>query len=705
MPNLVHQPHAVYIRQHWTDTWLPAPGLYCESFRFACGPDVSEALLTRNHGHAVLTAGTQVLAPRAKLDLSGWFVKVELSQDNGLGAVPAVKWIGVIVGEAEQRAGSQIVGIPIGSQAFQARGLEFLLQRKLVDSAFTQAVEDLEDREIQRSVGFNLGAGRGSESQRRANRSFSEGEKGPFVFRFQLDVAEEWTAANIVDYLLTYHAPADRDGLVRVPIAFDAGLSTEILGTFKPTLSSEGKTVKELLDELVDRRRAMTWFLSPTAFGGVLELPNLRVFTFNHEALNLPSGQVVPPNPSIVPWYQEDDNTIKSLSLTRDDATRIDLVIARGEPLGACWTVSQALDTLDKDWSSTQQTAYNDGATNDAGYASLPTFEDQKTANQAVRNGAFLLKVYRYFRVPLDWDGTMPTGGEVVCPIPFDPEDPPDELESTTFWVAGLRFQTRLPLLSEHDYEDVASITNETLDESSAEYLRPFGVIYHSGTSRYYPIDRLPVGAWDVEPESGGRHWSIGVRMQEEQLGVILDVHGAMQHAIAADEFVAADEADEGDYTATLRWQDIYLTVFAEFDQHVEAREPETLTTDSDAVRELVIRVPNARLDYLVPGTVIGLETDGTLQTSGGGYVRDDREKLKDIAAAAWRWYGQTRRALTGTVRNLVTTLRIGDLISVIGDPLEPVEVYSVITSMTYDVRGGTITIQTQFASLDLTAF
>lgn len=725
MANRYHQPHAVYIRQFWAAGWTFVPGLYCDWAKYACAPDTNEAQLSRNYGGKVMTAGTDYLANRDPLEIEGYYVKVEISQDNGLGEVPPIKWIGIIVGTEDDRVGIQNIADEIGRQTWQCRGLEFLLMRKIVDSSFVKQPpaegedDDPRDHEIGRAIGFNLGAGRGNDSLRVGNRSVSLGTKATYIFAEALDANvspglteddrnREWQADQILAYLLAYQYPTDAAGIVKVPLFIDVGLSTQILTTFKPTLEAEGKTVFQLLNELIDRRRIMTWALFPTAIGGTVELPNIAVFTFNGEPLVLPSGTVVPANPRQGVWFQDDQNIYQSFRVLTEDATRVDQIIVRGEPLGACFTVSDAVDTLEPDWSEDLQDAYNAGANTDASYLLLD-WEEKKSANEQVRTDDRLKKVYSYFRIPPTWDGTM-NGTEIVCPNPGMLDDE-DNKVSTEFWIPGLRFQHRLPLLIESDYTTVASITSESLVGSKPEYRLPFAVAFRSaesGTetdSRYYALDRLPQGGWKALLESGGRHYSASLRMQDDAPGIVIGVHGFPQHAIARAEFVATDDADATDYEADFDWKDIFATVFLEFDQRLEYRYPEVLTTETDAVRELIINVPNARLDYLTPGTVIGLDAAGALITTDGGYVRDDRERLKDIAVAASHWYGVKRRSIEAVAHDLRTTFQLGDLIPFVGDPATPVEVNSVITSMMFDLLAGTITFRTQFAELDLTAF
>jgi hypothetical protein len=268
-----------------------------------------------------------------------------------------------------------------------------------------------------------------------------------------------------------------------------------------------------------------------------------------------------------------------------------------------------------------------------------------------------------------------------------------------------LRFLDWLPLRTDYDYTTVEDFeaTSLTITSSQPNYLRPFAV--GKIGSLYYRMDDPGAGKATAETlKDGGRSWAASIRIQDDCPGLFIDVHGAPQHIIAEDEFTPADTDDEEDADAQMDWKDIACTVFCEFDQHVEARYPsEELTTEADQVRELLIERPEYRLDYLTPNTVIGIDDAGALIQTDGGYVRDDRAAMQDIARSAYAWYGQTRKALTIVQNNLVCDHQVGELITSIGTAESPIEVNSVITKMFYDLRAGTVTVTTQYAELDFT--
>jgi hypothetical protein len=699
-----HAAHKVYVKRLWADPWAEVEGLYCDTFKLACSPDVSEAQLSWTFGR-VMPPGETEFGNRFTLGYEGYYVRIELDQ-TPFGEVPwstatytPIRWYGVIVDSAQDRGG--IGANPTaGKQRLICRGLEYLLHRTIVDSSFVKTSTG--EAEIGRAIAFNLGSGDETEHTRKDNRSTAAGAEGSYIFAASLDEADcdPWYGDEIADYLLAYHNPKDRTGTVKIPFQLDPGFSASVLHKFSPTLHAQGKSVKEVLDELIDRRRGVAWYVdvNVTEAGGLVvsETPQVVAVTFNKDAIILPSGAVIPPNPVQTAWLFDDLATINSCSLVSDTATQFDRVVARGEPLGACFTIDYTSTTNEADWDAALTTAYNAGASGDAGYAALDDYQ-KMSANQQFRRSDKFLKVFRYFRVPPTWAGSV--NGSVACPNPDDAGG-----ATVKFWYPGMRFKGHLPLLTERDYADVEAVTEEELTKSKPEYLRPFALIYDNTATRYYYLDRMAHGGALVDdmPESGGRDYSAHLRMQDDAFGIIVDVSGHPQHMIASSDFTPTDDVD-AIQPADLPWQNIFATVFAEFDQQLEARWPlGVLATDADAIKELIIHVANARLDYLTPGTLIGIDSAGAALATAGGYVRDDRALLKDIARSAFQWYGQTRQALSVSRHFLIPDVALGTLVTFVGDAADLEEVNSVVTSQTFDLLAGTVSTQTQFAQLDL---
>lgn len=188
--------------------------------------------------------------------------------------------------------------------------------------------------------------------------------------------------------------------------------------------------------------------------------------------------------------------------------------------------------------------------------------------------------------------------------------------------------------------------------------------------------------------------------MQDDAFGIIIDVHGAPQHVIADNDFTPIDADDTADWGAVIDYSYIRATVFAEGDGHVEESWPQNVP-NNDYIKELIIWVPNARLDYLVPGTVVDIDDEGNPITTNGGFVRDDTDYLKNVASSAYQWHSQERVAINVTIRETAETRVRGELILSIGSGVNEETINTVVTNCTYDMRAGTANYITQFAELN----
>lgn len=681
----------VYTRANWSDDWELQDAAICESFTLVASPAIGQARIIHRHGEILRPYETDYqLAP--PLDLLGHYVKVRVPQPDDAEGNPVdpILWYGVIEEESRQRDGDRAGNVPLGAQAYTAYTLDYLLKRKAIDTSVVSSPDGLSESTVQRGIGFNLGPGQPRDNTFAPNcQPF--GERAA-VFAGELP-GSTWSAAEILLYLFAYHGPQDVGGEVKIP--FELAGADDQLYVLLPAMQAHGRTVKDLLDSLIDRRRLFGYEVRVNE-ETTPHTVQIFVFTFNHQPIVTPGGTHIPANEQLKTWDFDDDPTAISPVIHSSEAARFAEVIARGQRRTSCCTLSALDDAFEPDWDAADETAYEAGASGATGYSSM-TILEKWDANQAIRKTDRFARVFRRFRVPPAF--VFEQAGEPIAPR-LD-----NDSENEHLWYPGLRFSPTLPLLTDHNYAGSKigdnAVTDNTLAGSHAEPLRPFGMIEID--NRWYLLDRLNQGAFGDLPESGGRVYSCSLRMAADGLAIILDVQGAPQHVIAAGEFAAADSDDAQDWPADLDWQDAYFTLSFQLDSFCEASYPQDVPdAGADAVRRLVIEVPDARLDYVVPGTVVGINEDGELIESNGGYVRDDRARLADIARVASHWYSQTRKAIDVTLTRLDTAFRIGDLITEIGADEEAEEINSVVTQIGFDLIAGTITISTQYAQFDV---
>jgi hypothetical protein len=135
------------------------------------------------------------------------------------------------------------------------------------------------------------------------------------------------------------------------------------------------------------------------------------------------------------------------------------------------------------------------------------------------------------------------------------------------------------------------------------------------------------------------------------------------------------------------------------------ARQEAAVNTDEEYVpgkiqRVLYIHVHDARLDYVVPDTVVAIK-DGLLKQSTGGFVRDDRPRLASIARSAAEWYGRTRQTIELKLKQVSEVVKLGWLITDVGPNYQLAHVNTPITSCHYDLVAGKTTFRTSHVDIE----
>jgi len=701
-------PHQVLLKTVWADTWVAVPHLYCDRLEFSAAPGISAASLTWRYGVG-MPAGTAAFGPYAPLSLNGKLIKIVVTPAVG----SPIEWFGRVLETPDNRHGAITVAgsatpIITGVQTFQAAGLEIDLAREpLLRSIVKTGFE--EEQEIGRAIDFNRGNGEGrDQSDVVPNATTTPGTKGTKIFAEDMLAALPWTGSEILEYLFTYFAPRGPTGLAAVPWQADFSAALNALTANANAVPVEGRTIKDIADALVSRQRLCGWRVVVDELVGAVYL---KVFTFNEADLTLPDGTIVPANPNQKSFNFDQAFDVSQATINTTASNRFDQVILRGARRGSVFNIAKPDGTLGIDWSTDQQTTYNDGASKAADYAALPA--DEKLARNAIfRTADSLARVYSYFALPASWDG-LAGDGAGGSKLPAFPVLAPDTGEASgnqndPFWWTGLRIERYVPLKTAHDYTDDKinedAVVDNSPSQARAEFLPPIVLLQTEATAdgaavdRWQHVEHLTAASGETAAEAV----PFSVRVQDASPGLVLNAQGGPQHHLAGADYTAP--ADPGGEEAVLYdWRDLLAVVYILNDSHVEARYPQDseIAPELDHVRRLTIDVADAHLDWVVPNTVVGI-ADGALLTSGGGFVRDDRPRLKALARLAGEWYGIERQALTLAYRQILKLVEIGDLITEIGEGATLETIRTCVTRVTYDLLAGTTTIQTEHAELDV---
>jgi len=723
-------PIDVDVKENWEDDWDPVAYLKPRTVTWSAAPTIPTAILHYRYGEGKRPADS--FDYHAAQELVGQFVRITIQTGgfDGAGDPNERVWYGIISEEQRAPEGSRTTD-PLpgenwerGQQGFLCNGLEILLHRQQITSAWFRTTAGLwGERQTHRGLVFN-DPNHGPDT---GNKSGEVGPKGVAMFADDLATADTWSTRDIIDYLSKYHLPINNHDRNVIDITLDAGARDRLPNWDSPRVATHGRTLKQILDTLLDRRRLWSYTLDVTAKAGgaVADTITLRPFSFNQADVELPSENTLKANPEqrTIDW--DGNSTVLSARLTESETVRYQQVRAVGRPVICCGTISAIDLTLVEDWEAAAETDY-DGAAKwamgAAAWAAL-TRDQQDQAQRDYRKADRLARVYRYFSLPSGWDELVKDGeggaGNYLFPYARLGLILPWVGTNAAFYLPDLRLRRDLPLKSDHDYTaDVSAPVDNTPAGGKWEWLRPIVLIklqedLARTVGKYAHCEHLEAAA-DVEGagDGHGRTFGVSVRTQADGPGLVLTVNGKPQHAIATARFMSHDPIDDIPL-GRLDYQDnLIATVAMDADYRVEALWP-AAAEQADAVKVLTIECgERAQLHYIAPGTVVGIDDGDLERVTAGGFARDDREWLKDIARAAWEWYGAERRALQlslGTVHDL-HVFGIGDLITTADAAGDDHTVNTVLTSVVAELIPETesnpppppsVTIKTQFVDFD----
>ncbi len=689
--------------------WLPVYNLYCNKLTRNVNA-YDEAELVYNFGE-LRQPGTSSFLSYAPLNILGKFIRVTIPQ---VAPLLTLRWVGFVVGSAKQRSAAEGANpaarkLTGTEQSIRAVGLEYFLDRVQIDSSIV-----FPDTRIYRAIPFNGGKGLGYDvdAKTRGNRSADDNLDNSYTFLPSNESGQLWTCGQIVNYLLQYFQPRDKDSENSpTRYVFDADdLLDGVLNGIAPTLNPDGMTVFEAINKLLSPQRGFVWWLEFDELEEDGHQARIRVETLTSSEITLPTAGTVPANRDQQSLDFDRQRDVEDVVIADNGSRIYHQIIVRGARMTSTCTLGNLsyggeVNEIGTDWTDAIKTEYENAASSTAGYDDLDESEKAKR-NDAYRQSERLARVFSYFRLKTNWDGKSGDGGGGPRDWTFP------ELSSTGSVLGGLPFSVNGIRILNHtrmkrgwDYESMSEIGEITPAGTEVEYMPSF-VIFKVSTGdddndKYQFADKMNDSDYaEGEPVSDKISTSYSLRMQQTTPGFILHATGA-QHACAlnhwGEEAAATDTDPQVDY-ATLR-----LTATLEADSYCEGRYPEDAALPENApLQKLLLYVGDEyRLDFLPENTVVDLENGEPILTDGG-VLRDDRKHCADIARAAYEWYRLDRHAITVSFRQVRNLFRLGMYITTIGEGSVVENVHTVVSSINYDLQRGTMTIQTNDKDLDL---
>lgn len=698
---LSHPTHLCYVKQAWADSWVESSLLQGLRISFQAGPGQPSALLKYDYGKGMAPAvGARAAdtapATIAKADLLGWYLRIDVS------GLPS--WYGVIVDKEDHRDALWNAATPSGTEVYTAMGLTWFLDQA---KPITQAKVKYSGGTwlIDRTIPFNGGTDGRRGNARCAWKNYDATNKC-FTDSSQSVTPTAWKAKHAIEYVIDNFAPVDDSGSVLIPFALHASALT-FLDYEIPMLDYDGQTPWQLINRLVDRRRGLG--LTSIVDSGTVKLV---IFSQNDASISLPGGGTIPANPNTMTYDFDNALNILNASVTTTLQTRYDQVVVRGERAGSVFTVRPQTN-FEPDWTTPLKQKYNDGAKLEPGYSTLSD-SDKEAANMDRRAADDLARVFSWWRPKSTWNGradTDPSTGAGPFAFPkIDADGVDDKNTAANVFRAGLRIQPHIPHRQGVDYTQPITPEIADGDDVETDYIPPMLFLQ-------VPVIRASTadGGWvhcerlnqSIASNSDKRPftYSVDLAVRDDAPGLILKVVNSPQHVIAQDQFVPVgsfEDIPSGEGIAHNKW---LATIYMLQDQYCRAQYPLDADIPTlDLVRQLHLQVPEAYLDYLVPGTIVGVKSGELQKSSLGGWIRDDRKRLKDIARLAFMWFGVDRRILSLSFSGIASGFTVGDLITSIGTGGFSETINTCITSVSYDLQAGAMSVNTQFGEMDFTS-
>lgn len=712
--------HRVYLKNSWADDWVLESHLYAASVTIASAPEINTARLEYRYGYgkAAGQVSHQTFAPLAITDHT--YVKIEIDKPT----TGTRDFYFVILNEQRDLFGDKNTGggpVDNGWQFFTAFGLEALLMRRVIWQS------QVKNRgTIDRAITFNAGLGRALDQGVRflGNRNPNADTDGTYQFNefvFENDASIwPWTVPQIIEYLFKWFPPQNKDQTAVVKFVYDsAGSDEEAIEWRTPEIRAEGKSVKQILDEMINRR-----FLAGYTFDVKQDTDGefkafLRVFGLSQDVVVLDSVTVGSNGDQKIADYS-DVPGVERLSIQFDQTEKYERVRVIGSPLTSTFTASTKDGTLEKDWEPSDEAEYRVATgTVPTPWASDPAAKIQWLRQR--RNEDDLRRVWRQFRIPYTWDGTAgdgegtPDTKRAVSPQQDETLPVTSPSKANNFWWGGMRIlpytlltedSAHVPLRSVRERRPPFACVVVNWRQVERDSVSPVWSYLHSLGGAGSNIDPALL----LEQETANTKLSPGRLIVEPNYPAIrFEFPSGPQHQLAGTENTGT--LAEGEQDPALNYDEMVVTLSVEQDARLQGVYPETLTTANDTVRELVLYRPEYRLDYVAPRTVVDVRFNALERIAGAGaetdgkYLQDDRARIADAARMAFEWFKRSRGKVSFATKGIDLQYEIGWMITETGRSGARLEVNSVITSITWDLKAMRTSYKTAYGELDAGVF
>lgn len=686
----------VYIRQYWGDDWTESAQLVCTSLNWAAAPTVPTAVLSYRYGPTTELDGT--VGVRSKLTLGGWYVKIVVTCDDG-----DRKWHGYVDDTADEPAG-YVGSDATGMQTFSCVGIIAALDRSPIGFCYFR---------VQASYQVGMSAPHFNPKSRISD------ERGHFLkiknrydtlrdvpdFRPAVDptypttlpdpdrqtylfnwvdlystttAGEYWNTKQILEYLLAYHAPRNRDDEEKIPVwIFDP--DNQLPTYDDPELNCDGMTLKQSLDRLLSLKNSLgywCWVDDPT--NRVIIQP----FTALESSLTVSTGNTLAANSR---WLDVNvaSDPASGYSIQRSESALANQVVVNGAKRIAVTTLrilssaGSTTSALNRGWSGAEQTAFltefPDALTG------APTLREQYSARDALEQGKYK-NIFRNFVLGSSWSfkvgTTWSTESTLFHLFVNDQADcygiHADDDSRYYPYPFKLKILSNLPLKEGIDYSDPL-FSLDDIQENHLASTKPFRPIEVYGRTHATGFTGGTGATMDGAPTIWTKRTSREIHYDISDPDYSLEVHplptdqgiGVAINVVGASQTILSDE-NPAAHIPRLPIETLDITLAFEEDRNVSECWPAIASVDAnvDGVLRKVFNFGEAfQLIEVLEGATIGITDTDFVQSPSRYFVRDDRPKMLELAKQLHKWYSTARNIVRISSRRLTAKLWPGQLI------------------------------------------
>ena len=683
----------VYSRTAWASGWVRRPYLEIISFSAGKPPAVGKAALVYRYGKGEWEDAVDMTDGTLITDFSGHYIAITQS-DNVAGLNETTKFMGHVPQQDFIPLGYSVAeDVAAADQIITAYAVDYLLGASKMTGAWVTE-DGTTAKFIDQTVEFNNRLANGRIEGNRSEFPFTyEGSEG-YAFDGREEGREVWSIWEILDYLRTRHRPATGPAFIFPAAYYEYPRPKAVisLDDMKVVYDYKGKSLRDALNELVAPNRGFGWGVRYNTTTGNFEI---NIWSMLETAVTV--GAITIPahdagdREEVSLWNNANDQ----LTITKEDAN-YDKIVVEGAPIKVCGTFWADRGTdefvegqLVKGWTSTKETAYKDAAKNSEGYDKKET-DEKALINDLYRTSERFEEVFTSFVVPEDFDwkvGNGPQPGDLdILNLLFDREACDFVLgEQGAYWNGQKRFLAYLPLKEGWDYSGAEPVD---LSPAGAEdkYRKILAVAIHN-SGKFVNLEKNPDITARVQPMLN--RFGVTIRFNPSHIMAKADWDGA--EPSQWDDSLSAFGFD---------WRSLAVTAMVETDQMLAA---EYTIRAAENMRVLTINLPYAELWDIIPDTVIDIDENGTpvlFPLTADTNLRDDRELILSALAAAAAYYSRPKYKITFTSFDFEWDIYLGKMLTgfnIEGDGSRG----GCISAITWNVKEGTITIQTDSAELD----